>query len=402
MAKFSSSALQSASKNDCVNAVVKAVYGSNIGLTLSQKDRKTIEAKYKASYEHCRNLASFVRGDRFLQQALDKVPSISNYIDDQIRQHKALQPGILAECDFVHTLARILGCTEFRDASDSAKSVPAFVLNKLPVVRINKDECVAARFFYYDKKDPEKVLIQYGNPEGKDASVVFYVHEVVLEIKDMPAVYKDKDLYYDEAGFLIADDDILKNYPVYASLIDEFNNRTCVWNELGHNYPLDPKSVRGLLFNGKGSEFDLLLTAKDDRLVVIRRQDLGADIGGKSVVSTDHSEIRMTGKNGAKVFTPLSLKSELRAIGAYEHCGVWFVPENAGIMGLAKGRGKNEITRLKLTPSFYLKYKDVRHMNGHYNFDLADVKQSKCGISIHLDIAFPSDLIYEHLYKGRV
>ena len=410
MSKFDTSTLQNATKNDVINAIIKAVYENPKPLKLTSAERKKIEKLYKTHYESCNTFNDFRKKDTFIRDIFDDtgrtksskcVRSVRNYIEGQIASHKALQPGILAECIFVDGLASSLGCNKLYDANYPSKNIPSWVLAKVNMLHLNADGTSSVRWYYYDDKDQQKLIFQYGNPEDRDASVVIFVNEIILEIKDMPAVYSDKDLYYDEAGKLLVTPEIHNEYPIYEHMIRDFNAKTSVFNELGHNWPLDPKTCLPMLFGHQRMDFDLLLTSSNDELVVIKALDLISTVGGKPLIDVRNSEIRMTGKNSAKVFTPNAMRQIFKNMGIHEQYGLWVADKNS-IIGPVMGRGMSKVTRIKLTPSFYVKYEDVTETSTHYLFEIDKVRQSKCGIAVHLNITAKADEIYNALYRGRI
>lgn len=404
MGKFNMAGLSSLGKDVCIDAIIKSVYEGNRKLPLTTRERKRVESLYKKSYKRCRTLSDLVRNNLFLQDVVNRVPSIRNYLAGQIEAQRALQPGYLSECCFVYSLSRILGCTGFYDVKDPCNMAPASILKRWNMVRLKYDSHCAARYFYYDKNNPDKMVVQYGNPENKDASVILFMHEIVLEIKDVPAVHKTVDLYYDDNGKLILTDMIRSTYPAYEKCINDFNAMTSVYDFIGHNFKIDMSTSNVSSFTNQYIgflDFDLLLTSKNDELVVLKVSDLGAEIDGKRVVVTKDSEIRITGRNGGSVFQPDKLDEVLANIGAHEHCGRIFVSKK-NIIGPVRGRGKSEVTRVKLVPIFWLKAEDAQDDAEYYSFKKKDVIQARCCISMHIDIAFSAQAIYENLYKGRI
>lgn len=410
MVKFDSSLFQNATKNDVINAIIKEVYENPHPLKLTSKERKKIEKLYKIHYNNCKSFNDFRKKDPFIRDIFDDtskkrsgkyIQSVRNYIEWQIEHNKALQPGILAECIFVEALASSLGCTAFYDANYPSSNIPAWILAKIDMLHLNCNDASSVRWYYYNKKDKEKLILQYGNPEDRDASIVIFVNEIILEIKDMPAVYADKDLYYDECGKLLVTPEIHNEYPVYEQMINDFNAKTSVFNELGGNWPLNLNGYLPMLLGHRHIDFDLLLTSKNDELVVLKALDLISFVNGEPVISVKGSEIRMIGKNSAKVFTPNAMNQIFAANGIHQQYGCW-IADKTSVDGPVKGRGMSRITRIKLTPCFYLEYKDVTETDTHYLFDINKVRQSKCGISVHLNIAATASEIYDGLYRGVV
>ena len=262
----------------------------------------------------------------------------------------------------------------------------------------NRNNCCAARWIYYDPKDHEKMVLQYGNPEQKDVAVIVHTHEIETEIKDMPARHKERDLYYDENGKFIISDAIKNECSEYIPFINKFNNTTDVFTMAGHNYKLDPDAIRKLVFEEGAEDFDLLMTSKGNKLIILKATDLNASIDGDPILNTSGSEIRMTGKNHVGVFTPEYLEQLLEkknlALPDSSYC---IIHEDETYIANDKGTGKP--SRLKLEPNFFVPLKHTTYSNGKYTFEKKHIRQLKCTIAVHINLNFGEKEIYEALYE---
>lgn len=388
-------------RDTAIKTMITKVYDYKKKNVLSKKEIVQIEKYFKYNYQNHNNLESFCNSNALIKKLIDKLKSGKSEIKKQIQEHKALQRGVLTECVIIQTLATILGLNKFYDLeTESVSSIPKEIKANLDKVQDKAQSGCAARYVYYRCNDFENILFQYGNPTAiGDATALLYSNDIIIEIKDMPALLMDKDLEYDEEGHLIITDEIRKDFHDYISYIEEFNAKTTVFNELGHNYPIllnaDISIKTKFILSYINSSFmDVLITnSSDDKLVVIRRDDLIRPLSdGQLVLSTEGSEIRMTGKNHKrKAFTPAYLKKTLISLGiSIDSNDTCFVDKtNTSVIGFIQGRGTTKLTRFKLTNCFFVSNKDstLKDYTDHWEFALSDVSQCKSGISIHVNLS---------------
>lgn len=378
--------------------LVKKIYQSKKQNILSKKEIVKIEKYYKDNYQTLKDYDDFTNNNPDITVLIDKMKSGKAEIQKQLKEQKGLQRGILAECVFTQTLAGILGLNSFFDLeSGTVARIPKEISRNLSKVQEKANTGCSARYAYYKKGIDDKVLFQYGNPMTVgDASLIFCDGEVVIEIKDMPALLGDKDLEYDEQGKLIITEEIKKDYPDYVPIIEEFNKHRSIFNELGHNLPIlteaeIPTIQKFFQDYFDTSLMDVLLSSKNDELIAFTNDQLTRVFANNEMVlSTKGSEIRTTGKNyKTKVFTPDFLNDVLTKIGAIvdktnNTCKI--VENNPHVIGYIKGRGRNDNTRFKINECFFVKTTNIIKRNGYLTFKLDKIHQSKSGISIHINV----------------
>ena len=147
---------------------------------------------------------------------------------------------------------------------------------------------------------------------------------------------------------------------------------------------------------------DVLMTSYDDRLIVIKKDDLTKILSdGQMVLSTKGSEIRTTGKNKKKVFTPIYLRNTLISLGVFidddDVCSI--NKKNLNVIGFIQGRGTPDVTRYKITNCFFVENKEHKLIdcNEHWKFNFSDILQCKSGISIHITLSRNKDDIKKEL-----
>lgn len=88
--------------------------------------------------------------DKKIKEIVHKLKSGKDEINKQLKNKKALQPGILAECVFMQTVAKIIGLRNYIDLeTTSFADVP---IELAPYIKSKSDTICAARYIYYNKK----------------------------------------------------------------------------------------------------------------------------------------------------------------------------------------------------------------------------------------------------------
>ena len=94
-------------KQDAINELIQYVYSNNSDLILSESDIKRLNEFFKDSIEFNEKF------EKYFEEHKDSIGNISRLksgkyeMEKQYNQNKALQPGILSECNYIETLAKI-------------------------------------------------------------------------------------------------------------------------------------------------------------------------------------------------------------------------------------------------------------------------------------------------------
>lgn len=405
------------SKEVVKNQIISNFYFSRknkIKPIISKKEIKMIEDVYKTIFfgegrnSNIDNLFSY---NSQLMKIFDKLGNscaIKDYIKKQYKEEKALQPGIIAECCCLQTLAKSLGFNKYINLEETPlSSIPDVFVKHLQLRTGENSKGTLARYGYY--KDYNSCLIQYGNPDVADGSILYCDKEILLEIKDLPARLMETDLYYDENGKIIISDNLRENFPEYIKYIEKFNKETSIFEKLGSNYPLfnsieSQKEGHKLLESFfKTTRIDFFLVFTDRELLLIKTEDfLFTFENGSSLFTLDTSEIRTSGKNYVNIFTPIYLKNILekyKVIYDIVNPDLCMLPKNSDILGLKTGRGQGDKkTRLALNQSFFIKIEDVEETDNYFIFPFKKIKQVKPNISLHINTKKSSKDIVKELY----
>lgn len=397
-------------KEEAIYFLLGLVYKKKEKTIITKSEIKYLEEIYKKQYLNFQNdIQGFENFNVNISEIFNKVKHKGVYseIKKKLRDNEALQPGIITECVIAQSLAKLMGLRSFHDFESGGTSgiadIPKICLE---IVRQKVDTICAARYLYYNKNDPENFIIQYGNPKGSDISIIISLNEIIIEVKDMPALLGDKDLKYDDEGKIILTDEIRK-IPVYVDLINDFNDKTSIIEQMGSNYKLltinDNIEKRNQFFNEffETSDIDILITMKKDELIAIKKEDIFYIFeDGVPLIITKNSEIRTTGKNNLPVFTEKYLNEILKEKNIKIVDGLCFVEkDNKEVKGYIKGRGKDVDTRYGINSSFFVKVEDIIKNDLFIVFPYKSIRQNKSGISVHIDIKKKKDEIKNALYK---
>lgn len=332
-----------------------------IDLVISKKTIDKINLYYKKNHKKIKNIEEF---DKNILEEIDKLKSGKDEIEKQLLLGKGLQPGVLFECVIIQSLAEHFDLDEY-------------------IVSDNIEE----RYIYYsDKKDIK--LIQMGSPTGTDLSLVKDGQECLIEIKDTPALLRDKDLLYDDNGKMIIPKDLEE---CFKNVLLSFNEKHSITDIMGTNYVFaeeDDEYLPLIKRTYEQKNIKYLLTSSNDELFFIDVDSLDKKVNGKHIISLTGSEIRSVGKNSrVKPFAPIYLDKVIKDYGIEEKDEVLYISKTDNeVIGPVKGRGKSIYTRFKINNCFYIQYKNLEENESYYIIKKKDIRQSKSGVSFHISL----------------
>lgn len=386
-------------KSEAIREILSKIYSRDTTVILSKKETDSINKYYGKNFNKYKGYTQFLEADPEIHSIILKVNSIEKEIHKQFANEMGLQQGILSECNYIQTLAKLFGLNKCVDLDQT----PA---NQLPVsctryIRQGADKFSCSRYLYYSARNEDVFIFQYGNPSAGDADIIFCGMKVYLEVKERSAKCGEFDLTYDEKGHLIYSKKIEEKYPDMIKLIDAFNEETTVFEQIGSNYnKFDPEIVEAIISNYFNQpQIDLLIsTDNNDKLIAVQSENINLVLpNGKKIISTDTSEIRTAGRNSGKVFTPGFLDKTLDDFDAIEIEPGKYMIENRNDrhVGFAKGRGKDEITRFKINHVFFVPVKQIEEDGEYVIFEKKDIKQLKASISMHISVSATKEEIKE-------
>ncbi len=379
------------SKENTIQEFLDTVYQNDSSLILDEESIKRINVFFKEYQEEEKKIDDFlsILGENF--QDITKLQSGVMEIKKQYERNMALQPGVLSECNYVETLARLFKLNKCLDLNN-------VTFNQVPIEAakylIPSAETISGgRYLYYNTKK-DIFLFQYGNPETGDAIMVIDGDKIKLEFKERTAKTGEYDItgLYGEDGKLIISDDFANKNPEYVPFIEQFNEETNVIEQIGHNFnTFDEKTkIASIQEYFIKNEIDVLISStKENELIALTPDSITLELeDGTSIISTQNSEIRTSGRNYTKIFTPELFHQTLQKIGAKEIDNeTVLVNINTPFVEMVTGRGLNQITRIKFNKIFFIKIENITWQDeNNIIFKIDDVCQLKPTVSMHLTI----------------
>lgn len=398
---------------ETINFAMNKIYEYNGQIVVSKNDIEKIEKCYKKDFDKHLDYESFLDANPELEVIFKDFKAGKCEIEKQLKLEKALQPGILCECAYTQTLAKIFKANNFIDL----ESIPYCRVPKglIKYIEPSAETVCSGRYIYYNS-DFSIVIVQYGNPDTYDVALFINNKFISMELKDENALLADCDLLYNENGKFIVSDEVINRASGFEFFINRFNNTETVMTFLGHNYKLvqnysDKERIKKILsLDLNTSNFSLLVTStKSNELIAVKLSDMFFEFSdGTTLFDTSGSEIRMTGKNARKSpFTPNFLEKILaeKDVEIDEKKGVCRVyKNNEKVLGFTRGRGQSneKATRFKINEAFFVRIKDVVDHDDYIEFSKNKINQNKSGISIHIEIKKTKKEIMEELCPARV
>lgn len=379
------------SKENTIQEFLDTVYQNDSSLILDEESIKRINAIFKEYQEEEKKFDDFLSslGGEF--QDITKLQSGVMEIKKQYERNMALQPGVLSECNYVETLARLFRLNKCLDLNN-------VTFNQVPIEAakylIPSAETISGgRYLYYNAKK-DIFLFQYGNPETGDAVMVIDGDKIKLEFKERIAKTGEYDItgLYGEDGKLIISDDFANKNPEYVPFIEQFNEETNVIEQIGHNFNTfdEETKIASIQEYFIKNEIDILISStKENELIALTPDSITLELeDGTSIISTQNSEIRTSGRNYTKIFTPELFRQTLQKIGAKEIDNeTVLVNINTPFVEKVTGRGLNQITRIKFNKIFFIKIENITWQDeNNIIFKINDVCQLKPTVSMHLTI----------------
>ena len=379
------------SKENTIQEFLDTVYQNDSSLILDEESIKRINAFFKEYQEEEKKFDDFLSllGVEF--QDITKLQSGVMEIKKQYERNMALQPGVLSECNYVETLARLFKLNKCLDLNN-------VTFNQVPIEAakylIPSAETISGgRYLYYNTKK-DIFLFQYGNPESGDAVMVIDGDKIKLEFKERTAKTGEYDItgLYGEDGKLIISDDFANKNPEYVPFIEQFNEETNVIEQIGHNFNTfdEDTKIASIQEYFIKNEIDVLISStKENELIALTPDSITLELeDGTSIISTQNSEIRTSGRNYTKIFTPELFRQTLQKIGAKEiDDETVLVNINTPFVEKVNGRGLNQITRIKFNKIFFIKIENITWQDeNNIIFKINDVCQLKPTVSMHLTI----------------
>ena len=258
-------------KKEAINELIKKIYNTNSDLILPEVDIKMLNDFFKRNENFDKKFEEFCNDNSEKFNEISKLKSGKYEIEKQYNQGKALQPGILSECNYIETLAKIFKLNKCLDFDRTP-------VNKVPIecrdyLKSGYQTFSAARYLYYNTKNLDIFIFQYGNPANGDAEIIINSNKVRIEFKERNAKAGEYDItgLYNDEGELLISDDFMMNTPEYIPLIEKFNKETNVIEQIGHNYNNfdDEIKVKSIEKYFERHNIDVIISSTTDNDLVV-------------------------------------------------------------------------------------------------------------------------------------
>ena len=361
------------------NRVISQFYESPpIKVSLSQAERTAIWEKFK------RNRT--VKDYTYLK---DFVPGIYAEINKAVANNKKIQAAVFSECVYSQAIADKLKLSEFQNHIET--KVDKFDTTQLKTA--NKIDLTVR--YSYSSADKQTILLQAGGGKGVDCALVSSEYEVatMIEFKEPYARTSTPNLpKYAEDGYLVSSDAFQKKHPQFKSMVEEqIAKKLNIFNHLGNNVDTFSASsiataVSESYRNEKFAEF--FCTEDQSGFLVI------LPLADAHKWAKFEGELRPSGRNSVKVWTPKKLLVTLKSLGAEVKGDVVKIPTKN--LEDRKARGGENISGLKITPLFWVKIENVTFEGEFSLFRIDRIKQHVPDITAKMDF---SDVRIEDMQK---
>lgn len=351
----------------------------NLKLIVPVKTIKKLNAIYKSVFHSAKNFEELNSCFCEFKNQLDLSPAAFCELKKQFEKKMALQPSILTECFIAQTLANFWGLDKFEDL-DAKGFIPSEISNILFGIK-NKRDGASFRYIYFNDK-ADFVLVQCGDSSTIDAVFIKEKIGIRIEFKEELAKINEVDIpSYGDDGKLVVSDDFKTKYPYYAPFVEIFNQKTNVFEMIGHNFNLvdylDEENSKKIIESIVDAKFiNAYVLLKGNTLIPVLGRNLHSSVGFSG------SEIRTAGKNAKKLWSVDFAKNEISRLGGKIADGKVFLPLNEKMY--VTGRGMDIVTRYKINPLIFVRIEYTQVEGGIISFDFEKIEQLKPTISLHL------------------
>ena len=398
-------------KELAISKVLDILYSGSSRPLLSQNQVKAINEEYKKKYKSFDNILSYLSLSTNKNEILS-IPSIKAEIESKLIINKALQPGVISECNLSDYIARKVGldkCSVLRNGLDANESVKTIMIKN----NLNINKC---RYVYYSSHNGN-YLFQYGDPQSCDAVLIFGNNLINLEYKERAAKAGEYDLRYNRNGELFLTEKFKTNNPeligTLQPMLDSFNAKTNIFDNRGKNFKefsnyTKISAICGYFISKK---IDILVSLDNLGNVVAivpewidLNYELDTDKNAFTVISAEGSEIRATGKNPAKISFPDLFKNDfIQCGGVINNCNC-SISANNNYVKVVKSRGKDEDGLLKIHSMYEVPLKGDRKAvleNDKWTFNLNDVREKNPTVSPHITVIAQRQDIIDKLLRRQ-
>jgi hypothetical protein len=296
------------------------------------------------------------------------VPALYFEMEKALTQDQNIQPAVFSECVYAQALAAKFNLSKFEHFLENLKIDLAgneADLGKIPKLTVR---------YSYSSPSGNEVLYQAGGAGAVDCALKTEFDEgfAMIELKEPYARTSEPDLpKYTENGLIVSSPEFEEEYPQFKGMLDEqLRQGLNVFEHIGNNVSnFSTESLeKAVTENYAGKKYAHVICTEDKkgRLVMLPSNHvaLWAKLEG---------EIRPSGRNSYKVWTPNHLRKVLLNLGATYKNDVVTLPISA--LKTSKARGNSNISRYKIDPFFFIRKKEVTIVGNYAQFSTDAIRQ---------------------------
>jgi hypothetical protein len=323
------------------------------------------------------------------------VPAIYFEMEKALTQNQNIQSAVFSECVYAQALAAKFKLSKFEHYLENVKidlSVKKEDLGKIPKL--------TARYAYSSPGGNE-VLYQAGGAGAVDCAFKtdFDPGFAMIELKEPYARTSDPNLpKYGEDGYIVSSEEFEGKYPQLVPMLKEHIEKNLnAFEHLGRNVNTfsTENIIKAVSENYSGEKFADFICTEDSNgfLVMLPSSDVSrwAKLEG---------ELRPSGRNKAKVWTPIRLEKVLRDRGADIKSLNITMP--LSLLKTTNKRGGSQTSRFKIDPSFFVYKKDIEIKGEFVHFDLSAVNQLIPSITAKMDFRGLKIANVKNYYLGLI
>ena len=310
---------------------------------------------------------------------LEKViPALYFEMEKALTQNQNIQSAVFSECVYAQALAAKFKLSKFEHYLRNVKI--DLMATKEDSEKIPK---LTARYAYSSPNGNE-VLYQAGGAGAVDCAFKTETDPgfVMIELKESYARTSEPNLpKYGEDGNIVSSEEFEREYPQLVPMLKEHIEKNLnAFEHLGRNVKTfsNENIVKAVTENYSGKKFADFICTEDSNgfLVMLPSSDVSrwAKLEG---------ELRPSGRNKAKVWTPIRLEKVLRDKGADIKSTNITMP--LSFLKTTNKRGGSQTSRFKIDPSFFVYKKDLEIKGELVHFDVSAVNQLIPSITAKMD-----------------
>lgn len=318
-----------------------------------------------------------------LEEIRLRCPALAHQIEKNAGSGKNTQSAVYSECVYAQTLANMLGLNIFANCANPTDVIPGNVNELLKLHNI------VPRYVYFND-ERSRMLVQAGSCTGTDSALINVsdLKIYTIEFKEAAAKTSEPDLpKYGESGMIVVTEEFRIKYPQFGAMLDEKKTLN-FFAQMGSNVgSFNEDSVKIAVTNNyENRPTDVVCTEdKKGLLTMMPSNQL-------SQWATIKGEIRPSGRNSYKVWTPNSLKKFLLEKGATIENNTVTIDRCA--LDLRKARGCNSYSGYKINPLFFVYKEDCKIVGNSASFNFDKIRQ--------LNPTIAGKVFFEKLQYGEV